>query len=325
MKTLLCVLLCAGFAGVAQTPATDKPASSDPVLTRKVEAEYTPEARAAKLQGTVYLYVEVSPEGKPENVQVMHGLGMGLDEKAVEAVKQWLFTPGTKDGKPQWVAQSAEVQFRLEDAGPWRVRQAAYTLTPAGMQRAGVFAKPVLSRYASPDPAACPAGGGAVIVETSIGKDGLQRTTRPQNADDPMGVAAATAVESWAFLPGKVGGERRSTDARIEFECGATAPVAPDSPVYRIGNRVTSPVPIYKPEPQYSEEARKARYNGAVTLSLVIDPSGHATRVRVIQGPGLGLDEKALEALTSWRFKPGTFNGAPVSVLAKVVVNLRLF
>lgn len=84
-----------------------------PMLVYKKEPEYSEDARKAKYQGTVTLYVEVGPDGKAHNVRVLHSLGLGLDEKAIEAVNQWKFKPGTKDGKPVWVAASIEVNFRL--------------------------------------------------------------------------------------------------------------------------------------------------------------------------------------------------------------------
>ena len=71
-----------------------------PALISKVEPEYSEEARKAKYQGTVLLYVEVDTAGRAQNVRVLHSLGLGLDEKAIEAVKKWKFRPGCKDGKP---------------------------------------------------------------------------------------------------------------------------------------------------------------------------------------------------------------------------------
>jgi TonB family protein len=94
--------------------------------------------------------------------------------------------------------------------------------------------------------------------------------------------------------------------------------------VYRPGNGVTNPVPIYRPEPQYSEEARKAKWQGAVLLSLVVDENGKPQQIKVIRPLGLGLDEKAIEAVSQWKFKPGTLNGKPVAVTAQVEVSFRL-
>jgi protein TonB len=86
---------------------------SAPVLLSKIEPEYSEEARKAKYQGTVLLYVEVDPSGKAINMKVLHSLGLGLDEKAMEAVRKWKFKPGLKAGKPVTVAAQIEVNFRL--------------------------------------------------------------------------------------------------------------------------------------------------------------------------------------------------------------------
>jgi TonB family protein len=82
-------------------------------LVYKVEPEYSEEARKAKYQGTVLLYVEVDPSGRATNIRVARSLGLGLDEKAIEAVKKWKFAPGKKDGRPVTVAATIEVNFRL--------------------------------------------------------------------------------------------------------------------------------------------------------------------------------------------------------------------
>jgi periplasmic protein TonB len=94
--------------------------------------------------------------------------------------------------------------------------------------------------------------------------------------------------------------------------------------VYRIGGGVSSPIPIYRVEPEYSEEARKAKFQGTVVLSIVIDERGIPTNFKVIRPLGLGLDEKAIEAVQKWRFKPGYRDGKAVAVLATVEVNFRL-
>jgi TonB family protein len=95
------------------------PGVRPPVLLFKKEPEYSEAARKAKYQGTVLLYVEVTPMddgskmGQATNIKVARSLGLGLDEKAIEAVKQWRFRPATKDGKPITMAITLEVVFRL--------------------------------------------------------------------------------------------------------------------------------------------------------------------------------------------------------------------
>lgn len=94
---------------------------------------------------------------------------------------------------------------------------------------------------------------------------------------------------------------------------------------YSVGGNVTAPVPIYKPEPAYSEEARKAKYQGTVVLWIVVDVQGNVTDARVVRPLGLGLDEKALETVKTWKFKPALRNGTPVPVRVMVEVSFRLF
>lgn len=94
--------------------------------------------------------------------------------------------------------------------------------------------------------------------------------------------------------------------------------------VYQIGGEVSQPVPIYKIEPEYSEEARKAKYSGTVLLSVVIDANGNTRDIRITRPLGLGLDEKAIEAVSKWRFRPAMKGGKPVAVQAQIEVNFRL-
>ena len=93
---------------------------------------------------------------------------------------------------------------------------------------------------------------------------------------------------------------------------------------YRIGGGVSAPVPLFKPDPEYSEEARKAKFQGSVILQIVVDENGNPKDIKVIRPLGLGLDEKAIEAVQKWRFRAGVLNGKPVPVRANVEVNFRL-
>ena len=87
---------------------------------------------------------------------------------------------------------------------------------------------------------------------------------------------------------------------------------------------VTPAVLQWKAEPDYSEDARKAKLQGTVVLHIVIDARGRATNIRVAHSLGLGLDEKAVEAVSRWRFSPARQNGRPVPQPAIVEVNFRL-
>jgi TonB family protein len=94
--------------------------------------------------------------------------------------------------------------------------------------------------------------------------------------------------------------------------------------VFRVGGGVSPPTVISRVEPQYSEEARKARYQGTVVLEAIVRRDGTVDIQRVVRSLGFGLDENAIQALKQWRFRPGTKNGVPVDVSLNIEVNFNL-
>jgi len=93
---------------------------------------------------------------------------------------------------------------------------------------------------------------------------------------------------------------------------------------YRMGPGVSSPRLVYKVEPSYSDEARAAKLDGPVRISLIVGTDGLAHDINVVRSLGMGLDEKAVEAVQKWRFQPGTKDGQPVRVRAIIEVNFKL-
>jgi len=94
--------------------------------------------------------------------------------------------------------------------------------------------------------------------------------------------------------------------------------------IFRVGGGVSAPTIIKKVDPQYSEEARKARYQGTVVLEAIVQKDGSVQIVRVVRSLGFGLDEKAIEALRQWKFSPAKQNGVPVPVALNIEVNFNL-
>ena len=94
--------------------------------------------------------------------------------------------------------------------------------------------------------------------------------------------------------------------------------------LYRVGGGVSAPRPLYDPEPEYSEEARKARYQGTVVLEAIVRRDGTVDIQRIVRSLGFGLDENAIQALKQWRFRPGMRNGVPVDVSLNIEVNFNL-
>ncbi|MGA2743386.1 MAG: energy transducer TonB [Candidatus Sulfotelmatobacter sp.] len=95
--------------------------------------------------------------------------------------------------------------------------------------------------------------------------------------------------------------------------------------IFHVGGGVSPPRPIYQPEPEFSEEARKAKYQGVCTLGLIVGTDGRPTNIRVLNSLGMGLDEKAIETVRTWKFEPAMKDGHPVRVEIAVEVDFHLY
>jgi TonB family protein len=95
--------------------------------------------------------------------------------------------------------------------------------------------------------------------------------------------------------------------------------------IFRVGKGVTGPRVIYQTDPEFSEEARKAKYQGTCVLGLVVDANGRPTNIRVLSALGMGLDEKAIESVKNWKFEPGKKDGHDVAVEIAVEVDFHLY
>jgi TonB family protein len=217
---------------------------SSPMLIYKVDPEFSAEARQAKIGGIVFVGMIVSAEGVPVNVHVMRGVGHGLDEQAVAAVKQYGFKPAMENGNPVPVELNVEVNFKIME---------------------------------SPDPKDAPS--------------------------NPNGPSASESV-----LPAQ--------SAAQQYD---------GVPVRKIGGGVTEPELIYKVDPEFSAEAKKAKFKGIVLVNLIVDAKGKPQDVHVLRGVGMGLDEKAIKAVKQYKFKPALLGGKPVPVELNVEINFQMF
>jgi TonB family protein len=95
--------------------------------------------------------------------------------------------------------------------------------------------------------------------------------------------------------------------------------------VFRVGGGVSAPRALDTPDPEYSEEARKAKYQGTCVLWLIVGPDGKPRDIKVARALGMGLDQKAIEAVRNWKFEPAMKDGRPVAVQINVEVNFRLY
>lgn len=125
--------------------------------------------------------------------------------------------------------------------------------------------------------------------------------------------------------PGGPGGIGAGCCNGVGPDVGPYAGAGPPG-IYPAGKAgVTVPRVIFSPEPAFSDEARKSKTQGVVVLMLVVGKDGHPYDVYVQQSLGMGLDEKAIEAVRSWRFRPATFGGQPVATQIAVEVQFHLY
>jgi TonB family protein len=149
--------------------------------------------------------------------------------------------------------------------------------------------------------------------------------------EEPDTTVQATTLDFFARF---LGGNQRKDEAVLMQRQAATihqaraadlSPKLASSTVTgKVGSGTTPPALLYKVEPEYSEQARAAKFSGTVLLSVVVDTDGAAKDIQVLHALGMGLDEQAVQAVMQWKFKPATKAGRPVAVQAQIEVNFRL-
>lgn len=161
------------------------------------------------------------------------------------------------------------------------------------------------------------AGTSDEAITDMVKRRGLAFTASDQDLDT-LRIAGAgplllKAVREPAFVLPSIASPTRQSDA----------PATPGG-TYDVGGNVTAPIPIYSPDPGYSEEAREAKYSGMAVVVAIVDAQGDVVDAQILKRVGLGLDEKAIETVRQWKFKPALRNGTPVKVRVNIEVTFRL-
>ena len=283
-----------------------------PVVLDKTEPPFPEEARLAQVDGSVRISMVVDRAGIPTNLSVTRPIGFGLDEAALKTAASWRFKPGTKDGVPVPVQTSLEVNFRLlEKTDVLHVQRFACQL-PEGAARL------VVLKNEHPAP---PGSDETVSVTVSMDVDeqGVPTNLHLVKLSDPKREQdVIRALREWRFRPGVPPAVAPCT---LSFLIGKRPEPSND---FKIGGNVSRPEVAAKVEPKYSEEARRAKYEGTAIIFVVVDANGRARDLKVLRPLGLGLDEAALDAVREWTFRPGMKDGQPVAVQATIEVNFRL-
>jgi TonB family protein len=186
---------------------------------------------------------------------------------------------------------------------------------------------------------------GIVVVEATIERNGNVGDLAIVSGDVVLADAAVDAIRNWRFEPYTKSGQPVEVHQKLAFnfnrsgKFGELDPQLPpptfakspdptpkvEEKVFPIGHEVTPPRAIYAPDPPYDEDARKARYQGTSVLSLIVGSDGQPRNIRVTRALGEGLDAKAVESVSKWKFEPATKDGQPVAVYVVIEVQFHLY
>ena len=209
-----------------------------PHLNEKTAAEYTEEARLARLEGSVGITLMVDADATLREIHVSRSLGLGLDQKAVEAVREWHFAPGTKDGAPVPVLMHVDVGFRMLGArNDWHLDRASF-------ETARGASEPVVLEAEFPASANAPA---TVVVSFTVDAQGNPSDIHVETSSDAHWESAvAEAMAKWKFQPSLQAGKPIPVHATFRFVAGAPSPSARYEPrATATGSPQTgSPLPV---------------------------------------------------------------------------------
>lgn len=161
---------------------------------------------------------------------------------------------------------------------------------------------------------------GTVTVEAASDIDGNIKVLRVvKGLGHGLDESALAALRNWKFAPARRNGAAVAAITQIDIDFKLPAP-----DVFRVGGGVTPPTVLTRVEPQYTQEARNARYNGTVVIEGIVKLDGTLDVVRVVRGLDYGLTESAIDALKQWKFNPAKRNGNAVSAALNIEVNFNL-
>ncbi len=278
-----------------------------------------------------------------------------LEQKAIEVVRSWRFKPGMKNGSPVPTITNVQIHFENPTGDPrklsdWPIAYEAPVIATANVcfeilsadSRSGTGSSPMVWYFVSASQAvsvrvafdghqtygtsdrttaissrvALEAGRHALTITTSDPVDSLRVRLLDTSATNGLSLKSTADC---------VPPQGKTPDVAVRQEDSAWDAAARNRVAFRIGSGVSAPQLIFKREPEYSEEARQSKISGTVVLSLVVDTDGRPSDIQVLGSAGMGLDEKAVEALLQWRFRPGMKDGKPVPVRSQIEVNFRVF
>jgi TonB family protein len=268
---------------------------------RPVSPSYSPQARRAGIQGSVEIEALVMPDGSVGAARVTKSLDrvFGLDEQALAAARQWVFSPPVDaNGQPVRAVVTLILDFR-------------HASTP-DLVRAATEPAPQGEASATPAQAGDP---NAASREPRYFRDYLDYVKGKEEVGARLQEASGVLRQGAAAH----GAQDLAQSAKdLEFRRGAVS-------AHTVG--LTPPKTLRTEQPRYTSSAMRSKIQGSVLVEAVVMPDGTVGRVRVTKSldDDLGLDAEALAAARLWRFEPGRLNGQPVAVFVHLVMDFRLY
>lgn len=321
---------------------------------QQTDPEYTEQARVAELEGTVVLVGTIDPEGFARNLEVLRPVGLGLDEKAIEAVKQWSFRPVQNHAAIEII-----VDFRLPaKQSRWHLIRVQFD-APPGISRP-VFLNAPYPIGAGLGPEAMEEGRLVAAMRRlatarltfDVDQHGLPVNPQAQDASDPVwGIEATAVIGQWRFTPATQNGIAVPAQCTVDFVWGAreldfsklalvrqamdekaaappdAAPRSTDDPRDMQSTRITVPAPVQAGKlviwgpPEYPAAAIASGLRGTVRLRVLVGVDGRVLQADALDGDPV-LIKAATDAVKQWMYLPTLLNGTPTEVTTEVDVEV---
>ncbi|HTS48752.1 MAG TPA: TonB family protein [Bryobacteraceae bacterium] len=307
-----------------------RPIGPEPI--QEIEPEYSEEARAAGLEGTVFVEAAIAADGAPFDLQVTSPLGLGLDEKAIDAARQWRFPP---PAPPQVPSARVPVNFLLPSKlSRWHLVGASFQ-PPEGASRAvfltepyplgaGVSSKAIDEGWVI---SAIPRAAN-VTLQLDVDEHGIPANFQVLAASAPVWENEAIAlVRKWRFTPGAKDGKPVPVPCTLDLVWGQKVWTA--ATLAQMRDKISPPAPSGPATPPaspakgtvfsaYILEDSTPHSPYSVVLSVIIGADGMPSNVSVVRSLTPDYNAQAVEAVRTWHFTPALVNGVPVPLPALV-------
>jgi len=321
-----------GVVGGAQSPEAEKKFQEfrkdavavkgdlkPPKLVKKVNPVYPEGARKKGVQGIVILEVKIDESGKVMDAMVLRSVP-GLDQAAIEAIKQWIYEPMLIQGKPVKAIFTVTVAFKLGEKDIEKFAEGAVKvkdqISPPKLVRLVEPVYPEIARQAKVE--------GIVIVQARTDIQGRVKDAMILRSVPLLDQAALDAVRQWVYEPLLIDGQPKEAvfTVTVRFALDKDKKKGQGEKVEGTAE-VVVPTLIERVDPVYPEAARKAGIQGIVLLEATTDEKGNVVNVKVLKSIP-ELDRAAIDALKQWKYEPVIVDGKPKGVVFTVTVKFAL-